>query len=156
MKRTIATVVTTAIVTAAISIACFAGCSKKSNKQTATAYLNQEGPTIEATVDLSKGYSCDFARGAIYLYDQENNEGVEAVALGITLSEEVYNDYLNESKMADANAKDFNGGVMYKADDQMVFITKVGEDAFFGVFADDATPSQMENLVNRFSVAPEF
>ena len=92
MKRTIAIAATTAIVTAAISIACFAGCAKKSGKQTASAFLDQEGTPVEATVDLSKGYSCDIARGAVYLYDQENKEeGIVKARPGIECQTEHQN-----------------------------------------------------------------
>lgn len=155
MKRTIAIAATTAIVTAAISIACFAGCAKKSGKQTASAFLDQEGTPVEATVDLSKGYSCDIARGAVYLYDKENKEGVDAVAIGIILDEEVYNDYLKASKN-DEEAKEINGGVMYQADGEMIFITKVSDNAYFGIFAQDTTASKMEKIVERFEVAPGY
>ena len=153
MKKTIATAVTTAIVTAAISIACFAGCANKSGKQTASAYLDQGGNMIEATVDLSKGYSCDIAKGAVYLYDQENNEGIEPVAMGITLEEDVYNDYIKASKN-DAGAKEIKNGIMYQADNDMVYITKVSDSAYFAVFAHEATPKQMEKLIDRFEIAP--
>ncbi len=155
MKKTIATAVTTAIVTAAISIACFAGCANKSGKQTATAYLDQDGTMVEATVDLSKGYSCDIAKGAVYLYDQENKEGIEPVAMGITLEEDVYNDYVKEAKN-DTDAKGIKDGIMYKSDSDMIYITKVSDSAYFGVFAHDATPKQMEKLINRFEVNPGF
>ena len=155
MKRTIAIAATTAIVTAAISIACFAGCAKKSGKQTASAFLDQEGTPVEATVDLSKGYSCDIARGAVYLYDKENKEGVDAVAIGISLGQDTYNDYLAAAK-ANANSKEVNGGIMYQADGQMIFIQTVGTSAYFGVFADNVTPAQMEKLVARFTVVPEI
>ena len=153
MKRTIVTAVTTAIVTAAIAIACFAGCAKKSVKQTATAYLNQEGNTITATVDLSDGYSCEFARGAIYLYDQEIKDGVESVVIATTLDEEVFNDYLATAESA-ADRKDINGGVMYSADGEMIWLCKVGDSAYFGIFAENATAAQMEKYIARFSVVP--
>ena len=155
MKRTIVTAVITAIVTAAITAACFAGCAKKSTKQTASVYLDQEGNTVTATVDLSDGYSCDFSRGAVYLYDQENKEGVDSVAIGITLGQDTYEDYLAAAK-ADANSKEINGGIMYQADGEMNFIKPVGDSAYFGIFSQNATPSQMEKLVERFEVAPEF
>jgi len=151
MKKTIATIAITAIVTAAIAAACFAGCAKKSVKQTAEAYLDQEGATITATVDLSDGYSCDIARGAIYLQDDKDN----SVAMGITLDQDVFEEYAEAAK-ADANSKEIAGGVMYQGDGEMVFVKTVGDSAYFGVFADNATPAQMEKLVERFAVAPEF
>ena len=151
MKKTIATIAITAVVTAAIAAACFAGCARKSVKQTATAYLDQEENTVTATVDLSDGYSCDIARGAIYLSDDKDN----AVAMGLTLGQDTYEDYLAAAK-ADANSKELAGGVMFQRDGEMIFVKTVGDSAHFGVFADNATPAQMEKLVERFTVAPEF
>ena len=151
MKKTIATITITAIVTAAIAAACFAGCAKKSVKQTTTAYLDQEGSTVTATVDLSDGYSCDIARGAIYLQDDKDN----SVARGLTLCQETYEDYAAAAK-EDVNSKELDGGVMYQGDGEMVFVKTVGDSAYFGVFADNATPAQMEKLIERFTVAPEF
>lgn len=155
MKRTIVTAITTAIVTAAIAIACFAGCAKKSVKQTATAYLDQEGNTVTATVDLSDGYSCEFARGAIYLYDRENKDGVEAVVIAMTLDEEVFNGDLAAAESA-ADRKDVNGGVMYSADGEMIWLCKVGDSAYFKICAENATATQMEKYIARFSVVPEI
>ena len=150
MKKTIATIAITAITTVVIAAACFAGCAKKSVKQTASAYLDQEDNTITATVDLTDGYSCDFARGAVYLQDEKGNE----VAMGLTLGQDVYEEYAAAN--ADANSKEIAGGVMYQGDGEMVFVKTVGDSAYFGVFAQNATPAQMEKLIERFAVAPEF
>jgi len=155
MKKTIATAVITAIVTAAIAIACFAGCSKKSVKQTATVYLDQEENSVEATIDLSDGYSCEFARGAVYLYDQEIKDDVSPVVIGITLDQEVYNDYLESSK-SDANRKDLGGGVLFQADGQFIHISRIDDSRYFGIFGENTTPSQMEKYVARFNVVPEI
>ena len=151
MKKTIATIAITAITTVVIAAACFAGCAKKSVKQTASAYLDQEDNTITATVDLTDGYSCDFARGAVYLQDEKGNE----VAMGLTLGQDVYEEYAAAAK-ADANSKEIAGGVMYQGDGEMVFVKTVGDSAYFGIFAQNATPAQMEKLIERFTVAPEF
>jgi hypothetical protein len=150
MKKTILTAITTAIVTA-IAIACFAGCSKQSVKQTATAYLDQEGNTVTATVDLSDGYSCEFTRGAIYLCDRND---ADAVAIAMTLEKDTYDDYAAAAGSA-SDRKDINGGVMYSADGQYIYICKVGDSAYFGIFADKATSAQMEKYIARFDVVPE-
>ena len=150
MKKTIATIAITAITTVVIAAACFAGCAKKSVKQTASAYLDQEDNTITATVDLTDGYSCDFARGAVYLQDEKGNE----VAMGLTLGQDVYEEYAAAN--ADANSKEIAGGVMYQGDGEMVFVKTVGDSAYFGIFAQNATPAQMDKLIERFAVAPEF
>ena len=65
-------------------------------EQTATAYLDQDGNEVIVTVDLTGGWSVEFAPGAVYLY--EGNTDGEAAALGITLDEEVFQDYTKEAK----------------------------------------------------------
>ena len=150
MKRTILTAITPAIVTA-IAIACFAGCSKQSVKQTATAYLDQEGNTVTATVDLSDGYSCEFTRGAIYLFDKSDGD---AVAIAMTLEQDAYDDYAAAAGSA-SDRKDINGGVMFSADGKTIYICTVGDSAYFAIFADKATTAQMEKYIARFNVVPE-
>ena len=154
MKKTIAIALTAIIVTTGIAIACFAGCAKKSEpvRQTASAYLNQEGTVVEATVDLTDGYSCDFARGAVYLHDGNNNTDP---AIGIVLEQENYEDHVVASQAA-ADRKDINGGFMYSADGQIFFITKVTDDVYFGIFAEGITTTQMESIIARFTVVPEI
>lgn len=156
MKKTIAIALTAIIVTTGIAIACFAGCAKKKEPvvHTTKAYLNQSGTVVEATVDLTDGYSCEFARGAVYLYDQENKEGVPAAAMVVTLEEETYNDYVKASKKAD-DSKEFKGGIVYSEDGQTVYISKAGDSAYFAIFAEKATADQMENFINRINVVPE-
>jgi hypothetical protein len=41
---------------------------------------------------------------------------------------------------------------MYKEDNAMVYICKVGDSEFFGIFAEGANASQMESIVTRFDV----
>ena len=60
-------------------------------EQTASAYLDQSGKAVKVTVDLTGGWSVEFAPGAVYLY--EGNTDGEAAALGITLDEEVFQEY---------------------------------------------------------------
>ena len=149
MKKTIATALTAIIATAILAIACFAGCAKKSEpvKQYASAYLDGENGVVVTTVDLSDGYSCEFTSGAVYLYDKDANNA----AIAITLDQEVYEDYVSHSQAA-SDCKEFKGGLMYKEDNTMVYICKVGDSEFFGIFADGANASQMESIVTRFDV----
>ncbi|MBR2549363.1 MAG: hypothetical protein IKE92_04985 [Clostridiales bacterium] len=149
MKKTIATALTAIIATVVLATACFAGCAKKSEpvKQYSSAYLDGENGVVVTTVDLSDGYSCEFSRGAVYLYDKDANNA----AIAITLDQDVYEDYVSHSQAA-SDCKEFKGGLMYKEDNAMVYICKVGDSEFFGIFAEGANASQMESIVTRFDV----
>lgn len=140
--------------TAALATACFAGCSQKKVRQTATAYLDQNEHAVTATIDLSNGYSCDFARGAVYIYDQENKEGVESVATVITLDKEVYEDYVKDSK-EDADAKQINGGTLFKNGGSVMFLATAGENAQYVIVSEKLDKAGMENLITRVEMAPE-
>jgi hypothetical protein len=151
MKKTIATALTAIIATATIVIACFAGCAKKNEtvRQYASANLRTENAIIETTVDLTDGYSCEFTSGAVYLYDKDANN----TAIAISLEQDTYEDYASHSQAA-SDCKALNGGVMFTEDNQMIYICKVGESGFFGIFAEGANASQMESIVTRFTVEP--
>ena len=153
MKKTIATALTAIIALTILGIACFAGCAKKSEpvKQYSSAYLNGENGVVITTVDLTDGYSCEFSTGSVYLYDKEANNA----AIGMTLDQEVYEDYVSHSQAA-SDCKEFKGGVMFTEDNQMIYICKVGDSEFFGIFAKGANASQMESIVTRFDVTTEF
>ena len=73
-------------------------CANKSVKQIVSAWLIEDDKEIYATVDVSDGWSAEFASGAIYIYDEEIAKGTESVGMCITLSEETYNDYLKEAE----------------------------------------------------------
>ena len=148
MKKTIATALTAIIALTILGIACFAGCAKKSEpvKQYASAYLMAENCEITTTVDLTDGYSCEFATGAVYLYDKDSNN----TAIAMTLDQDVYEDYTSHAQAA-SDTKEYNGGVMFTEDDQMIYICEVGDSAYFGIFAKGADASQMESIVARFS-----
>ena len=82
------------------------GCQSSKNetkevKQTANAWISEDDVRTSATVDLTGGWSVEFATGAIYIYDKEITPNTDAVAMCITLSEEVYNDHLKEAKESD-------------------------------------------------------
>ena len=153
MKKTIATALTAIIALTILGIACFAGCAKKSEpvRQYASATLRTENSEIITTVDLSDGYSCEFTSGAVYLYDKDANNA----AIAITLDQDVYEDYVSHSQAA-SDCKEFKGGLMYKEDNAMVYICKVDDSAFFGIFAEGADASQMESIVTRFDTTTEI
>ena len=153
MKKTIATALTAIIATATIATACFAGCAKKSEqvKQYATAYLNAENSVVTTKVDLNDGCSCEFSTGAVYLYDKD----AKNVAIAISLEQDTYEDYASHAQAA-PDCKAFKDGVMYLEDNTMVYVCKVDDSAFFGIFAEGADASQMESIVTRFDTTTEI
>ena len=51
--------------------------------------------------------------------------------------------------------KEINDGIMYTDGYSMIYVCKVGDDAFFGIFAEDVNAAEMQNIINRISTSPE-
>ena len=153
MKKTICTLLSALMVLSLAS--CGSGNAGKadSGKQTASAYLiGSEDATVEVTVDLSGGWSVEFARGAAYLYDSEITEGKESVAMLITLDQEVYDEDMAAAE-ADKDHKEADGGVYYTYyEDEGAYLTSLNDSAYILITADKA---DIESIVARFALALE-
>ena len=149
MKKTICVLL--AVVMVLALAACGSG-NTNSGKQTASAYQNQsENVAVEVTVDLSGGWSVEFVRGAVYLYDGEITEGKEGVAMLITLDKEVYEEDLAEA-MADQNHKEADGGVYYTGDgDRGAYLTSLNDSAYVLITA--TNKKDIEAIAARFTLA---
>ncbi len=111
--------------------------------------LNQRNsPTLLTVWHIA---SCEFTRGAIYLFDKSDGD---AVAIAMTLEQDAYDDYAAAAGSA-SDRKDINGGVMFSADGKTIYICTVGDSAYFAIFADKVTTAQMEKYIARFNVVPE-
>ena len=146
MKRIICTLL------AAVLLLSLSACgTTDSGKQTAFAYLDQEGEaTVEVTVDLSSGWSGEFVRGAVYLYDSEITETNESIAMLVTLDKEVYEEDL-EDAMADESHKEADGGIYYTYyEDEMGYLTSLNDSAYVLITANKA---DIEAIVARFTLS---
>lgn len=124
--------------------------------QTASAILDQGGAEVKVIVDVTNGWSVEFARGAVYLY----TEGVdpfdtttEAVAMGLTLDEEVFKEYMEEAQASDSY-KEYAQSFSYTEEDGSVdYFFSVGPDAYFmiSVLDDSVDP---DIVSSRFSILP--
>ncbi len=148
---------------AALSAALLAGCGQadpaadtSDMKQSATAWLQEENDDgrISAKVDLTGGYSVEFASGAVYLYDQEIVDGVtECVAMAITLDQGVFKEYMDEASGSDT-CREVDGGVAYINDsDEASYLVQVGEGGYLLVTMDQGEDN--DGLFARFSFEEE-
>ena len=149
MKKAICVLL--AVVMVLALAACGSG-NTSSGKQTASAYLNQnEDVAVEVTVDLSGGWSVEFVRGAVYLYDGEITEGREGVAMLITLDKEVYEEDLAKA-MGDQNRKEADGGVYYTGDgDRGAYLASLNDSAYVLITA--TNKKDIEAIAARFTLA---
>lgn len=66
-------------------------------EQTASAYLDQSGKAVKVTVDLTGGWSVEFAPGAVYLYEG-NTERYRTIPLSYTESQALLSHHYSLSK----------------------------------------------------------
>ncbi len=147
MKKIICVLLAAAMVFALA--ACGSG-NANGGKQTASAYLDQDGNCVTVTVDLSGGWSVEFVRGAAYLYDGETTEVKEGVAMLITLDKDVYEEDMAKA-MADTSHKEADGGVYY-ADEagRGAYLVSLNDSAFVLI---TANAKDIEAVVARFALS---
>ena len=126
-------------------------------KQSASAWLTAEDDEgrFLAKVDLTGGYSVEFASGAVYLYDQEIVDGeTESVAMAVSLSEEVYNEYMDEAGQSDTYREVDGAYVAYvNGSDEDSYLVQVGENGFVLITMDHGDDS--DDLFARFAFEEE-
>ncbi len=149
MKKTICVILAVCIV---LSLAACGSGNVNSGKQTASAYLDQsEAAVVKVTVDLSGGWSVEFARGAVYLYNGEITEGKESVAMLITLDKKVYEEHLAKA-MAVGSRKEADDGIYFAGDgNQAAYLTALNDSAYILITAKEK--ASMEAIVSRFMLA---
>ena len=92
-------------------------------RQTATAYLDQDKDTaVKVTVDLTGGWSVQFARGAVYLYEGEAAEDAESTAMLITLDQDAYDGHLADA-MEDEERKETAEGIYFTPYEKREFLS---------------------------------
>ena len=100
MKKKIIAVIAISLIMIMTLVACGSNSGGTSGKQTATAWLSNESKRVSTTVELTGGWSVEFAPGACYIFDKEikEDEDTECIAMGLTLDQEVYDDHYNDHK----------------------------------------------------------
>ena len=138
-------VISTLILSLAISSAAFAREVPK-DIQTASAVLDADGIDLTVYVDLSDGYSVDFATGAVYLYKGSAvGDDVEPVAMGICLERQVYDEYVSAAEDKEP-LTDRSDVVSYSSDGENLYLYNENGAYFLIVTNDDVT----ENPQDRF------
>ena len=108
-------------------------------KQTASGRLDQGENEVLVTVDLSDGWSAYFAPGAVYLYDGPTEKDKEAIAVGLTIDQEVYDgqlalaeeqkDFRTEDGITAYTEPAGSRNYYFKPDEDSCFMIAVSENA---------------------------
>lgn len=126
MKKRLAIIVTLALLLCCVLV----GAVAEGGRQTASTVLDRDGESVIVTVDLTGGWSVEFASAALYLYDGEITEGREADAIGLTLEKEVYDEYIAEAENSESR-REIENGVCYTSEGTTYYVVAVGSSAYF-------------------------
>ena len=111
MKKKLAILMASAALLALVAAGCgqadTAGeeaADQETGMQIASAWLNNDENDTRtlATIDLSGDWSVEFAAGAFYMNEHMQSLDDEAEAMGVSLSKEVYDEYMAEAKESDS------------------------------------------------------
>ena len=147
------------IALALAAIMAFSGCGLFSKKETAvkeyaSATLDgDDGKKVKVTVDISDGWFVEFASGAAYLYDGGKTADQEAEAMGLTLSMDVYEDYVNNYRdQPDYKVEDGVCSFTLEGDGSRYFAFDVGNGVGFLVTV--SPENDADAAFARFKVEP--
>ena len=113
-----------------VALALMTGAALGEGRQLASAVLDIDTQPVIATVDLTGGWSVEFAAGAFFLYEGEFSEDTPAKAIGLTLEQDVYEEYLASAKASDT-LRELDNGVAYDYDEGTYYVIPVGSSAYF-------------------------
>ena len=128
------------------------GCSNKVSRE-----LDFGGEKVKVTVDLKGGWDADWGNSVVYLYDQKNEEGVEAVGWGVYFDaaevpervEEITNtyaeDYTNVQQFEDGSIKWWDAGDEYASG---YYLKRVSDKSFIMIVCQN--PDEAEAFFDRF------
>jgi hypothetical protein len=115
----------------------------------ASACLNRDSDNAaEVIVELTGGWSVEFARGAAYIAKGDNLD--ETAALLLVLDQEVYEENLAEA-MEDPDHKEADGGIYYTYyDGRPAFLASVNDDIHYLISIEG--DAEIEDMVRRCTV----
>lgn len=143
-------------------ISLFAGCASagKGVKQTASAKQTVgENGTAVMTVDLTDGYSVEFASGAAYFYKGEASDENEVAAYAYVISKEEYDEeiaYLTADRSSGKDFKDLGDGVFSDNEEEScVYFFPTEDGLFMKVAVQKAGMNEAKSIFPRFSAHNE-
>lgn len=106
------------------------------------------------TVDLRGGWSVEFAGGAFYLYEDMESGEDECDAMGISLTEDVYEEYVAEANES-SSMRELGGILAYEDeyDGSTVYLFSVGNGGYFMLSV--VQDQDADAVLGRIRIDPE-
>ncbi len=111
------------------------------------------------TVDLTDGYSVEFASGAAYFYKGEASDENEVAAYAYVISKEEYDEeiaYLTADRSSGKDFKDLGDGVFSDSEEEScVYFFPTEDGLFMKVAVQKAGMDEAKSIFPRFSAHNE-
>lgn len=142
----------------ALTMSLIAGCSStdKVVKQIASAkQIVDDDQSAMMTVDLTDGYSVEFASGAAYFYKGEPSDENEAIAFAYVISKKEYDNeiaYLTENKESKDELKNLGeGAYSYGGESSREYFFPSEDGFYMKVAIEKAALDDADSIYLRFS-----
>ena len=123
-------------------------------EQTVSAYLDQDGTTVEVTLDVGGGWSAEFVRGAVYLYNGKIEDGKDADAIGLTLDKNVFEEYVKNAPTYDTY-KEYAHCFSYEDMGWVNYFYNIDGEAYFMISVNSETVKDPDAVSARYSISLE-
>ena len=142
----------------ALSLCLLAGCGGQSEPaaeteapvSSAAHEFDFDGNAVRVEVDLKDGWCVEFGENATYLYDGPMTDDSEAVAYGVYVDPQEYEDIIAEYSSYDS-FQEVGGGVMFTESDGMnKYVFVVGDNTNYMIMVEAGNDA--DAVYNRFHV----
>ncbi len=129
------------------------GSGDPEHRQTATSTYRLDGQETIVSVDLSGGWSVEFATGSVYLYDGPDDGAREPIAFGYVITQQEYEDIIAEYNSYDSFSE-VGAGVIFDEGEggSNKYAFAIGNGLSFLIAADRSADA--DAIYNRFIVTP--
>ena len=103
----------------------FTGCGV----QTVSAHIGTESEGATVIINVTDGWSVDFASDCFSVYDEEITETSAGIAICTAVEKEIFDDYVKEAEASDTYEK-LNNAIYYESTDGATYLLE-GNGAHF-------------------------
>jgi|GEM_PF-964373 len=126
------------------------GFRKEGDGPKATNDFIFDGTTVSVTVDLSDGWTVEYGENATYVFDGNMHGFDEAIAYGVYVDKEEYDEIVSEYSSYDSYEEVENGIRFIESDELSKYVMDLGNDIYYMIMATE--PDQAEEIYAHFDV----
>ena len=125
------------------------GCTTK--KSGAANLFNFNNKEVLVTLDLKDGWYVEFGENGTYLYDQIPDNKTDAVAYGVYVSKEDYENDLDGYKKS-KGYKEIENGIYFEEDTLSKYIISIDDNIYYEIIIHKNANYNPDKVFKRFKV----